>query len=334
MRHKKRWTISFLGLVTFALLGAWAIHGGDERSPNVDSAELRYSGDIEIAFTIRSSDGEPLNGVDVTLTESRLATAFGDGDDGEQFVADSHFVVNKRNIYGVHLQFIKQGFYAERWEYVMSERPRDSWDKAHSIEVAIVMTPRPISASLEKFEGALRSDGFSPISILYPTRKSLPNKISANPTLTALPAEDTLFPYLYLDADIGQNGELASAPFKLKRYSAPKPILERGFLRIAGASEGDGFLPVYIAEIPPVFERGFRGLQTAPANGYSDALKLTPVEGREKLFFYCRIGGRFGKGVVSNPPLIIEREGRNIAIAVVDVYLNPTGSTDVSYSHP
>ena len=102
---------------------------------------------------------------------------------------------------------------------------------------------------------------------------------------------------------------------------------------MVGSKEGDGFLPADIGQIPAVFEHGFRCLLEAPETGYSQKLDLNPVDGKEKLFFYCRVGGHFGKGVVTNPPLIIESGGRDIAIANVVVFLNPTDSRNVAFIH-
>jgi len=71
----------------------------------------------------------------------------------------------------------------------------------------------------------------------------------------------------------------------------------------------------------------------APPDGYQEELALVPESGKENLFFYCRINGLFGKGVVSNPPMVFDGEGVETAVVLTTIYLNPTGSTDVSFLH-
>ena len=172
-----------------------------------------------------------------------------------------------------------------------------------------------------------------PIDVLPAAIKNRPKIESSQPESLGGARNAFPEPYVYLDAGVTDDGQLTSTLFSMKRFSVPKPVLAQGSLKMVGAKNGDGFLPVDIGQIPAVFEHGFRNLFGAPQIGYSPVLELFPVEGKEKLFFYCRVGGHFGKGALTNPPLIIESGGRDIAIANIVVFLNPYGSTDVSYLH-
>ena len=330
-RHVKRWVAAIVSLTIAGIIGAWAMNTVDEKV--IDEFIRQHTGDIEITFRIRSTEGKPLNRVSVRLTKSNLSDAMGDEYDPDRFVVDSELRIKETGVSAVHLSFFKDGFYSERWEYAMSERPPESWGKLHKINVDISMTPQPVPAPLKKFEGGLRADRDGPLSVLFPTKKRLPSGEPSNHDVSVPPKEDKSFPYLYLVADVRHDGRLATTLFPLKSFSVPKPVLSRGSLRIAGSSDGDGFLPVDIGKVPSIFEHGFRRLQQAPESNYSDILELVPAEGNEKLFFYCRIGGRFGKGVVSNPPMVFDREGIETAFALTTIYLNPTGSRDVSYLH-
>jgi hypothetical protein len=330
-RHVKSWVAVLVSLTIAGILGAWAVNTVDEKV--IDDFTKQHSGDIEVTFSIRSADGEPLNRVRVRMTKSRLADAMGRESEPDRFVVDSEFSVKERGVSAIHLLFTKDGYYEERWEFAMSQRPPESFGELHQIDVTVLMTPHPIPAPLERYEGGLRANRDGPLAVFYPTKRRLPNRKPPNHEVSVLPKEDVSYPYLYLSADVGPDGRLATTLFPLKSYSVPKPVLSRGFLRIAGPTEGDGFLPVDIGKIPSIIEHGFRHLLRAPENFYSGCLELAPVEGNEKQFFYCRIGGRFGKGVVTNPPLILEKDGSNFAIASAIIFLNPHGSTDVSYVH-
>jgi len=330
-RHVKNWVVVLLSLAIAGILGACAVDTVEEKI--IDDFKKQYSGDIEVTFNIRSTDGEPLNRVRVNMTKSHLSDALGGEDEPERLVVDSEFSIKERGVSAVYLTIFKDGFYDERWGYVMAERPLESLDKLHKVDVEISMTPHSTPLPLKRYEGGLRANRGGPLSVFYPTDKKLPSGKSPNHDVSTLPMEDGSFPYLYLSAEVAPDGELATSMFRLKSYFVPQPVLSRGFLRLAGFLEGDGFLPVDIGKIPPAVEHGFRRLQRAPDDPYAEALELTPEEGNEMQFFYCRIGGHFGKGVVRNPPLILDEGGSEFASARVIIFLNPGGSTDLSFIH-
>jgi len=72
----------------------------------------------------------------------------------------------------------------------------------------------------------------------------------------------------------------------------------------------------------------------APLTGYESQLLISAESGNENKFFYCRIHGNYGKGVVTNMAPIMTEDGVESAGARIVIYLNPTGSRDVSYRHP
>jgi len=331
--QKARWTLAFLVLMIVALLAAWSTQTTDETKRLLDTFKREQSGDIEVTFHVRSTNGDPLRQVGVFLTESRIGSAMGDDDEPERFVVDSEITIKKRGVSAIYLTFFKDHYFDERWEYVMSQRPQEFLGEVYRIEVEIPMTPHPSPAPLKKFEGPFRSDVDGPISVLSVAFEKQPKRVSAQPESNGGARNRFPEPYVYLDASVTDDDQLTSTLFSMKRFPVPKPVLARGSLKMVGSKDGDGFLPAEIGEIPAVFERGFRDLLEAPQTGYSQNLELHPVDGKEKLFFYCRVGGRFGKGAVTNPPLIIESGGRDIAIANVVVFLNPTGSRDVAYIH-
>lgn len=330
-KYVKSMIVALPVLVIVGILGAWAMNFSDEDV--IEDFYRQYSGDIEIVISIRSTDGKPLKRVNVNLTTDDLSDPMGDNYDPDRFEVDSEFRIERRGVSAVHLLFTKTGFYSERWSYMMVERPPESWDRTHRIDVEIMMKPHPIPAPLEKFEGSLRSDVNGPLSVVSAAKRKPVKRKTSQLDKAEEPQAPFPEPYLFLDAGVSSDGLLLSTLFSMKRFPVPKPVLDRGSIRIVGAKDGDGFLPLDIGEIPAIFEHGFRDLVEAPKFGYLEALDLSPVNGKEKLFFYCQIEGRFGKGAVTNPPLIIESGGRNIAIANVLLFLNPTGSTDVSYLH-
>jgi len=68
--------------------------------------------------------------------------------------------------------------------------------------------------------------------------------------------------------------------------------------------------------------------------GYKPILNISINSEGEELFFYCRIAGKYGKGLVTNLVPISEKgEGEENAYARIIIFLNPTGSRDVTFVH-
>ena len=333
VRRKSKMIIVSICLVSVAFFGAWALQEFDDSKRVLEEFRREYSGDIEVVTRILSVDGQPLKGVTVSLSTNTLATALGGNDEEEQFVVDSEFSVRKDSISSINMWFTKAGYYAERWSYSLSGRPKGLLDAVEKVDLRIEMTPEPMPAPLERLEGALRTDVSGPISMLLiatqlPSSEPISRGEEKNRAGTG-----SSQPHVYLDAGMGGGGRFSTIQFKFKSFSASKPALARSGVRLTHATPGDGFVVADIGQVPPIFEQGFRKMTEAPPDGYQEELALVPESGKENLFFYCRINGLFGKGVVSNPPMVFDGEGVETAVVLTTIYLNPTGSTDVSFLH-
>ena len=89
-----------------------------------------------------------------------------------------------------------------------------------------------------------------------------------------------------LDVSRDINGEVINAPisnFNTTRFW-PKSII----VKLDNANIGDGFLCIKNTAI--------KTMTTAPQRGYSSTLEVNPRN--PELFFYCRIDGYFGKGII------------------------------------
>ena len=69
-------------------------------------------------------------------------------------------------------------------------------------------------------------------------------------------------------------------------------------------------------------------MRIAPRDGYAPVLEFPPDAG-DRVYFYCRIGGMYGKGLVVRPYLR-EDNGEITAVSVVKILVNPTGETNVA----
>jgi len=319
-------------LVFVAFFGAWALQELDDSKRIFEEFRREYVGDIEVVASILTVDGQPLSRVNVSLTTNTLATALGGNDEEEQLIVDSEFRVRKTSISSINMWFTKAGYYPERWSHSFSERPKELLGDLESVDLRIEMTPKPNPAPLERYEGALRSDTSGPISMLLikipPSSEPLSKGESRNGD-----EMNSSHPHVYLDAGRGGDEKFSTIEFKYKSFSGKKGALGFSDVRLLHGTPGDGFVVADIGQVPPIFEHGFRKMTEAPQDGYQEELALVPEPGKEKLFFYCRINGRFGKGAVSNPPMVFDGEGVETAVAMTTIYFNPTGSRDVSYLH-
>jgi len=71
----------------------------------------------------------------------------------------------------------------------------------------------------------------------------------------------------------------------------------------------------------------FRAMGEAPAEGYTDSLELE-LGDQDEVFFYCMIGGMYGKGWLT--PVVLRPSSSDPRLMTnVEIYLDPTGSRDL-----
>ena len=106
-----------------------------------------------------------------------------------------------------------------------------------------------------------------------------------------------------------------------------------GRIKYSNPVPGDGFVIFDPGEVPFRHKLVFRDMNEAPIDGYSPAIELATSDGPEVVYFSCRIGGHYGKGLVTGRPTVVSEEGGQVAVANVVIYLNRTESRNVAYIH-
>jgi len=288
-------------------------------------------GDIDIQGTVVSDDGRPLMGVRVDFYFRELGDVVARKKVvREELVADGEFRIMREGISAVHLTFHKEGYYSERWSYLFNEEtPRSNPGGFETVTVEISLEQKPEMAPLEKYSGILRFDLRGPTTGLEVERKSS-RAASLWKDGERIEIERQ---HVVLDGPETGSSELAVAQFKDEDQGRLRDGLERGWIRFNTAEPGDGFVVYELASKPLRPEQGFREMRLAPERGYQPRLELTATESPPKVYFFCRINGRFGKGMVTGRPIIVVEDEHQEARAGVVLYMNPTGSRDVSYVH-
>jgi hypothetical protein len=293
------------------------------------------SGDIEIRGVLMNASGDSLYGVTIQVEDREYGDVVSRTPPSrETLVADGEFVVSRFGISSVSLVILKDGYYPISWSYNFSpDTPRRIPDGVESFEIEVVLTPKPDPAPLRKIEGFARTaeDGSVERVITAPSEPA-PVPLSGE-KLRAWKAKKRGGPALQLEGQLDEQGRFVIGHYTPREQNHAVDGLLHGWLRVSSGAVGDGFVRFTPEEIPHRSALGLRSMNEAPADGYADSLELGVALGEEVVYFYCRIGGQYGKGMVSGRPYVVDGDRGPVAAAKVTVFMNPTGSRDVAYVH-
>lgn len=278
------------------------------------------SGTIEVSGIVVDEDGVALDGVGIEVAEVDPADMFGELRNRKIMRVDREFHIRRRGVETVECRFFKKGYYDVRHSFSISKGTSSQEDgslKRDGFKVVLLQVPEP--APLEKIEGYLSSSRDGPSSVLMVQT-------------SALDGSDKNYQFI-LDPGTQSNGALRIVVTAIEGVAGPQSVLEVGRIIISPSELGDGFASTKITAGRRPVKYGFRKMTVAPVEGYSPFLPIGAASSEEDAFFYCRIGGRYGKGVVTTRAPVIVKNGVETAGARIVVYLNPTGSRDVSYIH-
>lgn len=293
------------------------------------------SGTIELSGSVVDQNGDPLDDVGVEVAEVSPKDMFGTLRNRKVLRVDSQFRIKRAGVQTIDCGFFKDGFYDERRSYSVPEGMQDSGDSSFSKKDELIVLFRiPDPAPLNKFEGSLRSSALGPHSVLNIRILDL-----RGVSLTTVQIEEKAglglpLHHIFLDPEIDDDGRLSRVPFDLKNIGGMQTVLRSGRIVMSQPELGDGLVAADVLERSPLPNRKFRMMTEAPLVGYKPFLNISIDSGEEELFFYCRLAGKYGKGLVTNLVPISEKGGgEENAYARIVIFLNPTGSRDVSYVH-
>ncbi len=288
-------------------------------------------GDIDIRGRVVSTNGQPLMDVKVNYYFRKLGDVVARKEIvRESLRADGEFRIERSDISSVNLSFLKPGFYSEQWSFSFNEEtPRTNPGGAEIVEIEIVLEKQAERAPLEKRQGILRADTRGPVSVVEVKRQG--NRESW--LWRNGEKRDFDWPHVFLVAAEGYGTALPKSDLEVEGRRYPQKGLEQGWIRFSHPSVGDGFVVYDPGEIPFRPEIAMRGMTEAPDKGYEPSLELAAAESPQKVFFYCRVNGKYGKGMVTGRPIIAVEDDREVARTSILIYLNSEGSRNVSYVH-
>jgi hypothetical protein len=288
-------------------------------------------GSLDIHGRVVSSEGQPLEDVTVLYFFREYGDVLAQHEiDQKRKRVDAEFGIKKKDISSVNLTFLKEGYYSERWSFSFDENtPRTNLGGYERIDIEIVMTERPEPAPLRRFEGALKTDLDGLVSVVEINRQ--------NGRETSLRRNgeqiNIKWPYLLLDVEVSAGDRFEKTTFLPKGKRTAIDAISGGGIRLSQSDFEDGFIVYDPGDIPVRAELAFRKMIQAPEDGYKLKLEIATAESPRWIYFFCRLNGQYGKGMVSGRPPVVVEDGREVAVARIVVYLNPTGSRDVASVH-
>ena len=288
-------------------------------------------GSLDIHGRVVSSKGEPLEDVTVLYFFRDFGDVLAQHEiDQKTKRVDVEFEIKKRDISSVNLTFLKEGFYSERWSFSFGEStPQANPSGYIPIDIEIVMTERPEPAPLHRFEGALKTDLDGLVSVVEIKRQ--------NGRETSLRRNgeqiDIKWPYLFLEAQASAADRFEKTTFLPKGRRTAIDVIAGGRILPSQSDVKDGFIVYDPGDVPVRAELAFRKMIQAPDDEYRPELEVATPESPRWIYFFCRLNGQYGKGMVSGMPTVVVEDDREVAVARIVVYLNPTGSRDVSSVH-
>jgi hypothetical protein len=231
----------------------------------IEAAEAR-TGNLEIRGRVESSDGEELRDVTIEYFFRELGDVVLRKEiDRKTITVDGEFRIRKNDVSSLNLWILKDGFYPERWSYAFDETsPREDPKYIETIDLVFTLTRVPAPAALKKIRGILRTDSQGAVAVVEVKRES-----SRETYLRYRDQQiENVWPYVYLEATMDSNGELAKAKYLPEGERAEIDVLERSRIHLSQPSPGDGFLVYDPGEIPYREALVFREMVEAPAIGY------------------------------------------------------------------
>jgi len=303
----------------------------DPRFLQLKEAFASQIGSIDIHGSVVSEDGQLLNDVSIDYFFREFGDVVADkAIEYENLRTDGDFRIKREKISSVNIWIYKRGYYSKRWSYSFdADVPRSAPEGYERIDLEIVLEKQPVPAILNTFKGILRADIAGPISVVEVKRKGN----AETWLLKDGERREIVWPHIFLVGIPEGTSELRIVQFRVESQRQLRDGLEKGLIRLSDPDRGDGFVVFDPGKVPARPEIAMRGMNTAPVSGYRADLEVSAAESPSKVYFFCKINGQYGKGMVSGRPMIAEENGRQVARALILVYLNPTGSRDVAHIH-
>jgi len=287
-------------------------------SEAIRSFRERISGRILVAGRLASEDGVALDGVRALVTTSYCVPGRLERRDVEErSVFDGGFVLDKSDAVSINIVFSKRGYFAETVHFTAYDKSEGRFGGFQADELNVVLRVRPEPASLVRVRGKLEASASGPTKML---------QVSELGSARVDGAQDKQAnsPELVLSSLLPNAKKIEASSYVAS--DGTRGLVPTG-VRLTSTGVGDGFVVFRLSSAQRLPYLVFREMVKAPENGYESQIDFSKHLG-DRVFFYCRIGGYYGKGWIGRPAF--GNEERTLMVATADLLINPTGSRYVA----
>lgn len=304
----------------------------------------------KVSGTVVDSHGTPVSKVKMTVIEERA-----DPKTWETKQTRRHQIINDRFDVScedcvIRLRFRADGFYPKKVSFKLNEaeqramlygREGDGFSLVRDGVVVVLEKTKASPVNLQRISSNLQlvseddtqrkygegEGNLGNVIWLDRRRKRLDSTIKRTILKKRKENGKSEPPMIALEAPLSQFNEL----FRITRNLAtnhPSNSTSKMNIYLDFTGPQTGVLPADIPESETYYKKIYRSLAEAPKTGYTQRLmvKIDPTS-NIKQYFYCRIGGLYGKGSISS----LHAKGDNVRKLSVDVeiYLNTGGSNNL-----
>ena len=258
------------------------------------------SGPFSVSGTVVDQHGNPIDGVSLHLTGAVANRYEIDAYGGEASfkVKNGRFRASCSFCTAFHLFFSKEGYYPQSLDLAFFERKNG---------LKIVMRKVEFPVKLRKYEGRLETGPEIDNRVLgFGQSRPHDRRLSEISAETVIPARA----YVTLAPDLDPDGSIAKDPAGRRRLPA------RVRLDFSAARGGIVFHEPSTMNL----REGLKEMFVAPDVDYPPSVDLEV--GARHRFFYCRIEGRYCKGIV-HAPVVAERDRAEFVSTHIEIHLNP-----------
>ncbi len=329
MHHRKR---QRTGITVLLILGvALGVLGFGQAQDQPTKREYRRAlkefarrenGAIRLGGVVIDDEGRPLSEVTLGIEKCRYLPFDDDGCTETEKVVNGVFHYQCRRCSWVRIYFSKNGYHHEEIDFAFDPEVHDRAVEVTGLRIQLDKVRNPVS--LRELSGSL-TVGAGPAGVLPvgPWTTSSGPPVEELKAMAKSEGKPEIFAYVSLVAELDSDGNAVAIPYKPPGAATTFLKARSVFLDFSGAD--GGAIPYEGTETTPW--RIFDKMREAPSSGYLRRLPLDPTW-ETGLYFYCKLGDRYGKGRVSRPH--VSRGPRGMEVEVyVKILLNTDGGRSV-----
>jgi len=287
---------------------------------------------ISISGTIVDTQGKPLSGVKMTIKESRMIPGtFEEKHTRRYETINGAFDVHCKDCSDVRLRFSAKGYYPEDISFqsnemekkgFMFERKGDGFKLTrHGVVVQLKKSCDTVTLNRTTANLDFRQDGVSRVLFFDGGKLRLTSRQWVMKERSSGGKKE--LGMISLNAPMSVLNEIVITLYNYpSAFRAQKSI----YVEFSGTDTG-----VIAANVSPVgnWRDIYKKMLIAPEHGYSNKLFIT-LKNKQKQYFYCRIGGLYGKGNVSSLSANSPSSNNKTLTVSIEIYLNAAGSRNLN----